>query len=67
VLLENRGSTGIGAAISIRHRGSDWSKEWEFDLPAKDDGPFSFPGGSIRRPECAAETLSLPSARQAFP
>jgi len=44
VLLENRGSTGIDAAISIRHRGSDWSKEWEFDLPAKDDGPFSFSG-----------------------
>ena len=41
VLLENRGSTGIGAAISIRHRGSDWSKEWEFDLPETDD-PFSF-------------------------
>ena len=41
VLLENHGSTGIDAAISIRHRGSDWSKEWEFDLPAKGD-PFSF-------------------------
>ena len=44
VLLENRGSIGIDAAISIRHRGSDWSKEWEFDLPAKDDDPFSFSG-----------------------
>ena len=44
VLLENRGSTGIDAAISIRHRGSDWSKEWEFDLPAKNDDPFSFSG-----------------------
>ena len=43
-LLENRGSTGIDAAISIRHRGSDWSKEWEFDLPAQDDNPFSFSG-----------------------
>ena len=41
VLLENRGSTGIDAAISIRHRGSDWSKEWEFDLPAT-GVPFSF-------------------------
>jgi hypothetical protein len=43
LLLENRGSTGIDASVSIRHRGSDWSKEWEFDLPAKDD-PFSFSG-----------------------
>ena len=43
LLLENRGSTGIDVSISIRHRGSDWSKEWEFDLPAKDD-PFSFSG-----------------------
>ena len=43
LLLENRGSTGIDASISIRHRGSDWSQEWEFDLPAKDD-PFSFSG-----------------------
>src|SRR5690348_628412 len=44
LLLENRGGTGIDAAISMRHRGSDWSREWEFDLPAKDDGPFSFSG-----------------------
>ena len=44
VLLENRGSTGIDAAISIRHRGSDWSKEWALDLPAQDDDPFSFSG-----------------------
>ena len=41
--LENRGSTGIDVSVSIRHRGSDWSKEWEFELPAKDD-PFSFSG-----------------------
>ena len=40
---ENRGSTGIDVSVSIRHRGSDWSKEWEFDLPAEDD-PFSFSG-----------------------
>jgi hypothetical protein len=44
VLLENHGSNGIDVAISIKHRGSDWSKEWEFDLPAKDDDPFSFSG-----------------------
>ena len=43
LLLENRGSTGIDVSVSIRHRGSDWSKEWEFELPAKDD-PFSFSG-----------------------
>src|SRR5262249_44793281 len=33
LLLENRGSTGIDVSVSMRHRGSDWSKEWEFDLP----------------------------------
>jgi hypothetical protein len=43
LLLENRGSTGMDVSVSMRHRGSDWSKEWEFDLPAKDD-PFSFSG-----------------------
>jgi hypothetical protein len=43
VLLENRGSTGIDVSVSIRHRGSDWSKEWEFELPEKDD-TFSFSG-----------------------
>jgi hypothetical protein len=43
LLLENRGSTGIDMSVSIRQRGSDWSKEWEFDLPAKDE-PFSFSG-----------------------
>ena len=43
VLLENRSSTGIDVSVSIRHRGSDWSKEWEFELPGKED-PFSFSG-----------------------
>jgi hypothetical protein len=43
MLLENCGSTGIDASVSIRQRGSDWSKKWDFDLPAKDD-PFSFSG-----------------------
>jgi hypothetical protein len=43
LLLENHGSTGIDVSVSIRHHGSDWSKEWEFELPAKDD-PFSFSG-----------------------
>jgi hypothetical protein len=28
-------------SISIRHRGSDWSKEWEFELPETGD-PFNF-------------------------
>ena len=41
VLLENRGSTGIDVSVSIRHRGSDWSRQWDFGLPAK-AGPFSF-------------------------
>ena len=43
LLLENRGSTGIDVSVSIKHRGSGWSKEWEFELPAQDD-PFSFSG-----------------------
>jgi len=43
LLLENRGSTGVDVSVSIRHRGSDWSKEWEFELPVKDD-QFSFSG-----------------------
>ena len=66
LLLENRGSTGIDVSVSIRHRGSDWSKEWEFDLPAKDD-PFSFSRRFDPPAASAAETLSLPSARQACP
>jgi len=43
LLLENRGSTGIEVSVSIRHRGSDWSKEWEYELPVTDD-QFSFSG-----------------------
>jgi hypothetical protein len=41
--LENRDYTAIDMSVSIRHSGSDWSKAWEFDLPAKDD-MFSFSG-----------------------
>jgi hypothetical protein len=43
LVLENHGSTGIDVSASIRHRGSGWSKEWEFELPAEDE-PFSFSG-----------------------
>ena len=43
LLLENRDGTGIDVSVSIRHRGSDWSKQWEFELPEK-EGPFSFSG-----------------------
>ena len=41
LLLENYGSTDIDVSISIRHCGSGWSRQWEFDLSAKGD-PFSF-------------------------
>jgi len=41
LLLENYDSKGIDVSVSIRHRGSDWSRQWEFDLPAQDD-PFGF-------------------------
>jgi hypothetical protein len=43
LLLENRGNAGVDALVSIRHRGSGWSRQWKFDLPAQDD-PFSFSG-----------------------
>jgi len=43
LVLENRGSTGIDVSVSIRHCGSDWSKQWEFELPEKDD-QFRFSG-----------------------
>ena len=43
LLLENRGGTGIAVSVSITHRDSDWSKQWEFELPVQDD-PFSFSG-----------------------
>jgi hypothetical protein len=43
LVLENRGSTGIDVSVSVRHGGSDWSREWEFELPVQ-DGPFSFSG-----------------------
>jgi hypothetical protein len=32
-MLENHGNTGIDVSVSIRHRGSNWSQEWEFELP----------------------------------
>jgi len=41
LLLENYGSTDMDVSISIRRRGSDWSRQWDFHLLAKDD-PFSF-------------------------
>jgi len=41
--LENHGSTSIDVSVSISRCGSDWSKEWGFELPVKDD-PFSFSG-----------------------
>ena len=68
--LENRGTTGIDASVSIRHRGSDWSKKWEFDLPAKDD-PFIFserfdpPAGKRGRDfELAVSAAGVPLVRR---
>jgi len=43
LLLENRDSASIDVSVAMMHRGSGWSKEWEFDLPPRDD-PFSFSG-----------------------
>jgi hypothetical protein len=39
--LENCGRTAIDVSVSIRHRGSNWSDGWEFELRAG-DGPFEF-------------------------
>ena len=64
-MLENRGNTGIDVSISIRHCGSDWSQEWEFELP-ETGVPFSF-SERFDPQASAAETLSLPSAQQACP
>jgi len=70
LLLENYGSTDIDVSILIRHRGSDWSRQWEFDLPAKDD-PFSFsalfdppPGKRSGDFELAVSAAGLPLVRR---
>ena len=70
LLLENYGSTDVDASISIRHRGSDWSRQWEFDLPAKDD-QFSFsalfdppPGKRSGDFELAVSVAGVPLVRR---
>jgi hypothetical protein len=70
LLLENYGSTDIDVSISITHRGSDWSRQWEFDLPAKND-PFSFsapfdppPGKRSGDFELAVSAAGVPLVRR---
>lgn len=70
LLLENGDSTGIDVSVSIRQCDSDWSKEWEFGLPAK-DGPSSFsrsfdPPASKRRGdyELAVSAAGVPLVRR---
>jgi len=70
LLLENCDSTGIDVSVSIRQCGSDWSKEWEFGLPAK-DGPTAFsrsfdPPASKRRGdyELAVSAAGVPVDRR---
>ena len=70
MLLENCDSTGIDVSVSIRQCGSDWSKEWEFGLPAK-DGPTAFsrsfdPPASKRRGdyELAVSAAGVPVDRR---
>jgi hypothetical protein len=70
LLLENRGSTGIDVSISIRHRDSDWSKEWDFELPENND-PFNFserfdpPGGKRSGDfELAVSAAGVPLVRR---
>jgi hypothetical protein len=68
--LENRGTTAIDASASIRHLGSDWSKKWEFDLPAKDDSfifseRFDPPTGKRGRDfELAVSAAGVPLVRR---
>jgi hypothetical protein len=69
LLLENRESTGMDVSVSVRQRGSDWSREWEFALPAK-DGPTGFsrsfdpPAGQRRGDyELAVSAAGVPVAR----
>jgi len=71
LLMENRESVGIDVSVSLRQCGSDWSKEWEFALPAK-DGPSSFsrsfdPPASRRRGdyELVISAAGVPLVRQA--
>ncbi len=70
LLLENRDSAGVDVSVSIRHRGSDWSRQWEFDLPAKDN-PFSFsalfdppPGKRSGDFELAVSAAGVPLVRR---
>ena len=69
LLLENRESIGINVSVSVRQCGSDWSREWEFALPAK-DGPTGFsrsfdpPAGQRRGDyELAVSAAGVPLAR----
>ena len=70
LLLENRESTGIDVSVSIRRCGSDWSKEWEFALPAKDGAAgfsrsFDPPAGQRRADfELAVSAAGVPLARR---
>jgi hypothetical protein len=73
LLLDNHGSTGIDVSVSIRHRSLDWSRQWEFELPATDD-PFSFseqfdpPDGQRRGDfELAVSAAGVPLLRQTIP
>jgi hypothetical protein len=68
--LENYGSADVDVSISIGHCGSDWSRQWEFDLPAKDD-PFSFsalfdppPGKRSGDFELAVSAAGVPLVRR---
>ena len=68
--LENYGSSDIDVSISIMHRDSDWSRRWEFDLPAKND-PFSFsalfdppPGKRSGDFELAVSAAGVPLVRR---
>jgi hypothetical protein len=70
LLLENYGSTDVDVSISIQHLGSDWSRQWEFNLPAEDD-PFSFsalfdppPGKRSGHFELAVSAAGVPLVRR---
>jgi hypothetical protein len=43
LLLENHSGIVVDVSVSVTDRDSDWSKQWDFGLPVKDD-PFSFSG-----------------------
>jgi hypothetical protein len=64
--VENCGDVGVNVAVVLTHRGTGWSKGWEFEL-GPESGPFEFSGQFDVPPDARKGEFDLAISAEGVP